>query len=126
MKSKHIVSIIPEIYLICTTIYYWFLTGTLFNPVAIILLCIFIYQTLYKKNILGLIISILFILFNLYMFLALFSELSEFNEINEDYKKLLIFGSIYLGLNILVSSIMFWKYLKKQTQLNDKTVSIND
>ncbi|MDH7448183.1 hypothetical protein [Aquimarina sp. 2201CG14-23] len=113
MKTKDIIFLSPEIYLICATLYYWFLTSNLFNPIAIILLTILVYQTIYKKLTIGLIIASLFIVLNLYMVLALISELSEFPESNENFMKLLIFGTLFLGINLIVAVYMFWKYVKK-------------
>lgn len=114
MKRKDIILLSPELYLICATIYYWTLTPSLFNPVAIILLVILGYQVIYKKVISGLIIASLFILLNLYMILALISELSEFTEANENYNQLLIFGTLFFGLNLTSGAFMIWKYLKIQ------------
>lgn len=112
MQKKDIIFLSPELYLIAATLYYWFLTSTLFNPVAIILLAILAYQVFYKKLTTGLIISTLFILLNLYMVLALLSELSEFSTPNESYQQLLIFGSLFLGLNLIAGTFMFGKYIK--------------
>ena len=46
------------------------------------------------------------------MIFALLSELSEFTEPNENYNNLLIVGSLFIGLNLLVGISMLWKYLK--------------
>ena len=109
MKVK---SIIPELFLIVSVIYYWNLTANLFNPVAIVLLGVLTYQIVSEKTISGLLISSIFIFLNLFMVLALLSELSEFEVINQNYNNLVIFGSLYLSLNLLVGGIMFFKYLK--------------
>lgn len=109
MKFK---PIIPELFLMASVIYYWTLTANLFNPIAIGLLVILVYQTVSKKQISGLLISAIFIGLNLFTVLALISELSEFNTVNQNYTNLLVFGSLYLGLNLLVGTVMFIKYLK--------------
>ncbi len=113
---KAILRYIPEIYLLAATIYYWILTHTLFNPIAIILLAILSYQLFLRKSVLGLIIAAIFILLNLYMILALMSELSEFNNADQSYYELLIFGFLFLGLNILMASFMLFKNIKALTK----------
>lgn len=112
MKSSNFRSIIPELVLIGSVIYYWTLTSNLLNPFAIGLLCILIYQILSKKATLGMIISSIVIALSLFMVLALISELSEFEIVDQSFKNLMIFGSLYLGLNLVLGSIMFIKYLK--------------
>jgi len=114
MKTKQLLYISPELYLIAATLYYWSLTAHLLNPVAITLLCIIVFQLVFKKTISGLFISGLFIALNLYLVLALISELSEFTLKNKDYYNLLIIGSLFLGINIIAGSFMFWKYIKKE------------
>ena len=112
MRLKTIKPILPELFLIASVFYYWTLTANLFNPVAIILLVVLTYQLISKKPISGLLISSIFIFLNLFMVLALLSELSEFEVVNQNYKNLIIFGSLYLGINLLVGAVMFIKYLK--------------
>jgi VIT1/CCC1 family predicted Fe2+/Mn2+ transporter len=103
---------IPELFLIASVLYYWVLTANLFNPYAIGLLAILIYQIISKKSTLGLIISVIVICLTLFMVLALISELSEFNTATENFNNLLLFGSLYLGLTLVMSAFMFFKYLK--------------
>jgi hypothetical protein len=112
MKTKELIALTPEFYLILATLYYWILTANLFNPIAILLLLVLLFQLIYKKFASGIIIASIFILINLYMVFALLSELSEFTEPSENYNKLLIFGSLFLGLNLIFGVFMFWKYLK--------------
>tara|TARA_R100001369_G_scaffold31497_1_gene55892 strand:- start:108 stop:458 length:351 start_codon:yes stop_codon:yes gene_type:complete len=112
MEIKKLKNFIPELFLISSIIYYWVLSSNLLNPIAIGLLAILIYQIISKKPTLGLIISAVVITLNLFMVLALISELSEFDVVNQNYKNLIIFGSLYLGLNVFLASLMFFKYLK--------------
>lgn len=109
---KHIKSLIPELFLIASVMYYWVSTSNLLNPFAIGLLAILIYQVINKKATLGLIISSIVALLTLFMVLALISELSEFEVVNQNYKNLIIFGTLYLGLTLLMAGLMFFKYLK--------------
>lgn len=113
-KAKQILKLSPEFYLLAATIYYWTLTANVVNPIAIGLLCIIVFQLVFKKTISGLMISGLFIVLNLYLILALVSELSEFTEASSSYYKLLTVGSLFLGFNIIAGSFMFWKYIKKE------------
>ena len=112
MPIKHLKSLIPELFLIASVIYYWILTANILNPFAIGLLAILIYQVIRKKTTLGLVISIIFMALTLFMVLALISELSEFEIINQNYKNLIVFGSLYLGLNLILGAVMFVKYLR--------------
>ena len=112
MNHKKFLSISSELYLIGATLYYWFLTSNILNPIAITLLAILTYQLIFKKITLGIIISSIFILLNLYMVLALISELSEFTTATNDYRKLLLFGSLFLGINLIMGFIMLKKNLK--------------
>ena len=111
MKIAKLKSFVPELFLIASVFYYWTLTSNLFNPYALILLGILVYQ-ISKKATLGLIISAFVICLTLFMVLALISELSEFDAINESFNKLLIFGSLYLGFTLVMAGLMFYKNLK--------------
>ena len=106
---------IPELLLILSVLYYWFLTPNLFNPIAIGLLTVLVYQIIKKNATLGLVISTVVLFLTLFMVLALLSELSEFNVASPNYYNLLIFGSLYLGINLILAGFMFYKYLKLKT-----------
>ncbi|WP_439153427.1 hypothetical protein, partial [Winogradskyella sp.] len=71
-----------------------------------------VYQVISKKAITGMLISSVFILLNLFMILALISELSEFVTKTDNYNNLLIIGSLYIGVNLIIGTFMFVKYLK--------------
>ena len=117
---KLILNVLPELYLILAVIYYWILTSSLINPIAIILLLVLAYQLYSKKQILGIIIASIFVFLNCYMVLALLSELSEFSEFNNQAKQLAIVGFLYLGFNIIVGSIMLIKYISKKNTKKEK------
>ena len=119
MKLKTLLHLGPELYQICAILYYWFLTSNVLNPFAIGLLIILMYQIIVKNATLGILISCLFILLNIFMVIALISELSEFQVKNNDYTKLLIIGSLFFGLNLIIATLMLRKYLKR------KIVSVN-
>lgn len=112
MSKLNLKSIVPELFLIVSVIYYWILTGNLFNPIAIGLLAVLLYLIFSKKSTLGLLLSIVFIALTLFMVMALISELSEFEEVTKAYNNLLIFGTLYLGINLCLGGVMFLKYLK--------------
>jgi uncharacterized membrane protein YbhN (UPF0104 family) len=111
---KKLKSLIPELFLVASVIYYWVLTANLLNPFAIGLLAVLAYQIVKKKATLGLIISITVIALTLFLVLALFSELSEFEVANQNYTNLLIFGILYLGTNLVLGGTMLVKYLKQK------------
>lgn len=112
MNIKTLKSLIPELFLIASVVYYWTLTSNLFNPYAIVLLAILIFQVVSKKAASGLIISAIVIGLTLFMVLALLSELSEFEVADQNYKNLLVIGSLYLGFTLIMAGLMFYKYLK--------------
>ncbi len=113
MKIIKLKTFVPELFLIASVIYYWILTSNLLNPFAIGLLAILIYQIVSKKATLGLVISAVVMLLTLFMVLALISELSDFDDAaSENFNNLLIFGSLYLGLTLIMAGLMFFKYLK--------------
>lgn len=106
-------NVIPELYLILAVLYYWSLTASLLNPIAISLLLVLVYQIITRKQILGIVIATVLILASVYLILALLSELSEFIEFNDDAKELAIFGVLYLGLNITFGVIILYRYAIK-------------
>ena len=112
MRIAKLKPLFPELFLIASVFYYWTLTSNLFNPYAIGLLAILIFQIVSKKSTFGLIISTIVILLTLFMSLALISELSEFDAATENFNNLLLFGILYLGLTLLMAGLMFIKYLK--------------
>ena len=112
LKLSTLRNYIPEGFLIVSVIYYWMLTAHLLNPIAIILLAVMAFQVISKNTISGLLILGIFILLNLYLVLALLSELSEFDMVSSNYNKLVIMGTLYIGINLIVGALMFFKYLK--------------
>ncbi|MFD2823846.1 hypothetical protein ACFS5M_09210 [Lacinutrix iliipiscaria] len=103
---------ISEAYLFIAIIYYWSLTSIAINWYAITLLIILGLLIITKNKILGMTIGIILILINFYLFLALASELFEFKTFNSNAKQLLGFGVLFLGLNLLFSTILLYKYAK--------------
>lgn len=101
----------PEYYLILATLYYWFLTSTLFNPVALLLLGLLAFQLLFQKSIPGALISSVVILVNIYLIFALLSELSETTPQQSAFWQILVFGCLFLGLNLFAGFSMFRKNL---------------
>lgn len=107
---KPYLKIIPETYLTLSVLYYWGTTGTLFNPFAMALLAAIAVLLIFKNKVLGLLLAILSILINLFLFAALMSEYREFHEPTPASRDLILYGSVYLGLNLLISVIMLAKY----------------
>ncbi len=123
-NAKAILKWIPEIYIVCSVIYYWTGTGSLFNPIAITFLLALILQLVVRNRVTGIIISAFFVIINLYATLALLSDLLKvYQEIGtlNGAKALLFFGSLYIGLNITMGIMMFIKYTKPNKQ---KVVSV--
>jgi hypothetical protein len=119
ITKKHFL-LLPEIFLLLSILYYWILTGILFNPFAIILVVIMLYLIYSNNRILGIIISGLLIFINIYLILAMVSELSEFPTKTEAYYDLLIVGSFIFTINIIAAVYMFLKYFKMDITLFQK------
>ncbi len=113
MKLKKIIPFLPELYLLVATIYYWFLTANLFNPIAIVLLLALSCQIVFQNELSGIFISSIFIVLNLYLVLALLSELSEFLELNLAFIKMLLIGSLFISFNLIAGGFMMKKYAKE-------------
>lgn len=101
---------LPEIYMLLSVFYYWFLTSNVWNPIAIVLILILAVHLFFQKQIMGIVISSLFICMNLFLFLALISEFSEFPAGDPEGKTLLTYGLIYLGLNFMTGLAMLIKH----------------
>jgi len=113
MKNlKLILKLAPEIYLILAGIFYWGSTANIHNPIAIALISVLAFQIIFKLNSTGIFLAIIFLILNLYMCFALASELSEFTSPTENYRKMFIVGTIFLGVNLTMSILMFGKYLR--------------
>lgn len=107
---KPYLKFIPEAYFGLSVLYYWMMTGTLVNPFALALLAALIVLLIFRNKALGLLLSLLSILINLFMFAALMSEYREFHEPTQASHDLILYGSVYLGLNLLMSLVMLVKY----------------
>lgn len=107
---KPYLKLIPETYFTLSVLYYWVMTGTLLNPFALALLLGIAILLIFRNKALGLLLSILSILVNLFLFAALMSEYREFHEPTPASRDLILYGSVYLGLNLLMSLIMLVKY----------------
>jgi hypothetical protein len=114
---------ICELYLILSVTYYWILTGTLFNPIAIALLSILATLVVFQNKALGFMIGMILLLLNLYMVLAMISELNEFQTFNQKAIELLVFGTAYFGLNITVSIALVLKWGRNLGAVSHSTPS---
>jgi hypothetical protein len=113
MKNLNpILKLAPEIYLILASIFYWVSTANILNPIAIALLFILVFQVIFKLNFTGVILAITFLILNVYMCFALTSELHEFTSPTENYWKMLIVGTLFFGVNLTMSILMFGKYVR--------------
>lgn len=100
----------PEIYILASVFYYWYMTGLLFNIPAIIMAFAVAILILSKNRTLGIVFGVLFMMLNLYMVLAMIAELSEFTSFNGNAAALLTFGTAYLGLNIFMAIRMLSRW----------------
>lgn len=107
---KPYLKFIPESYFILSVLYYWMMAGSLFNPFAMALLLGIVLLLIFRNKALGLLLAILLILINLFLFAALMAEYREFHEPSPVSRDLILYGSIYLGLNLLMALILLAKY----------------
>ena len=110
-----------EIYILASVLYYWYMTGTLFNIPAIVLIAIVSILILSKNRALGVVLGAIFLLLNLYMVLAMISELNEFTSFNGNAVSLLVFGTAYFGLNIFMAIRMISKWGSTSHKLTTQT-----
>lgn len=110
---KKIKSLIPELFLIAGVCYYWSLTALTLNWLAILLLGALLFLIFTKNKIVGITFGALIILVNVYLIFALLSEFHEFPEFNKKAQELLLFGSLFIGLNIFFAGWLIMKYSKK-------------
>lgn len=114
MRTNH-TSILnsAEYLLIIATLFYWHSTSLIFNPVAIGLLLILIFQIIFRNKVLGIILPCILIMLSLYMLLALRSELNEFKVFNNETQTLLAIGLLLFLSLIIVSFLMFFNYFRR-------------
>ena len=101
---------LPETYLTLSVFYYWSLTASVINPIAISLILIIALLLWSKSRSMGTTIGILILLINLFLLLALASELKEFETADKDYFIMLIAGLFYMSLNITVAFFLIIKW----------------
>lgn len=117
-------SLLPEVLLMCATLYYWSLTASTFNWLAIAFMALLIFLLVSKNRAVGLLLGSVIILLNLYLVFALLSEFYEFSEFNDKAKDLLLFGSLFIGTNLILAVWLIYKYAIKVT--NTENIDIKD
>lgn len=110
MKLHRFKNLLSEIYFIVSVVYYWVLTGTLLNLLAIALLITLGVIIWLKNRLLGVATSAVILVLNLLLILALVSELSEFETFDKNAMVMLVVGLAYIGLNIFMSLRMLIKW----------------
>ena len=103
----------PEVLLTLVVLYYWSLTASLFNPVAIFLLIPLAVLFLWNNKTLGVIIASIFLVATLYLSLALFSDLIKVEAFYPEGLKLLVGGILFLGIAGFAAVWMLVKHTKK-------------
>jgi phosphoglycerol transferase MdoB-like AlkP superfamily enzyme len=100
----------PELILLSAVVFYWIATSIVFNPVAVGLALLLLFQIIFKHKIMGILIPSFLILICLYMLMALFSEFNEFPTFSRKAKELLFVGLTIFISTIAVSGLMIFKY----------------
>ena len=100
----------PEYFLILATAFYWWSSGILWNPVALVLIAILALQCYYRNWLSGILISSIILLICLYMLGALLSELSEFESFNGPAIEMLLVGTLLFITPIFLAAMMMYRY----------------
>lgn len=103
----------PEVLLTLVVLYYWSLTASVVNPIAIALLIPLAILFLWNNKTLGVITASIFIVATLYLSLALFSDLINMETFYPEGLKLLVGGVLFLGVSGFASIWMLVKHTKK-------------
>ena len=112
---KKILHILPEYYLLALVILYWALASYHFNPFAIGLLTILVFQIISKNKYTGIVIGVLFFLLNFYMHFALLDEVREFSSFNADARQMFYTGFLIFFSGLIMSILMVNKYINPPT-----------
>lgn len=102
-----------ELALVLPVLFYWYYSGSLLNPVAIVLLLVLLGQFFFKNTVSGIVIPIVIIALVLFMLLALQSEFFDFKVFGGDARRLLAVGGGYLSVTLAMAVAMFFKYFKR-------------
>lgn len=113
-KLKHILKALPEYYLLALALIYAYSPSLDISPIALILVAIFLLQLIFKNNISGIIIGVVFFLINFYMIFALIDEFSEFPAFDLKAKSLLFGGLAIIGINLYMAGLLISKNLPKE------------
>ncbi len=103
----------PEVLLTLVVLYYWSLTATAVNPIAIALLIPLAILFLWNNKTLGVITAAIFITATLYLSLALFSDIIKMESFYPEGLTLLLGGLLFLGITGFASIWMLLKHTKK-------------
>ena len=103
----------PEVLLTIVVLYYWSMTASLFNPVAIFLLIPLVVLFSWNNKTLGVITASIFLVATLYISLAIFSDLVNLDTFYPAGLKLLVGGLLFVGITGFASVLMLIKHTKK-------------
>ncbi|EDM43480.1 hypothetical protein SCB49_00485 [unidentified eubacterium SCB49] len=103
----------PEVLLSLVVLYYWSLTSSVFNPIAILFLIPLMVLFLWNNKTLGLITAFVFLMATLYLSLALFSDLIKIESFYPEGLKRLVEALLFLGFSSFASILMLFKHSKK-------------
>jgi len=101
---------LPEYYLASIILAAAYTPPFSFNPIFLGLAILVILQIIFKKQIPGVIIGVLFFLINLFFLGALISELLEFTEFDRYAAQLILVGVPLWILNAVAAVGMIYKY----------------
>jgi len=110
--TRHLLLQLPELYLITIILLAGYSTPFSFTPFVLVVAFVILLQVIFNNRISGLIIASLLFLLNLYFLGALLSEFQEFETFNMGAKKMLAVGIPLWFINLGVSGVMFYKYIK--------------
>lgn len=115
---------VPEFYLLIITILYWIDVSIILNPIAIVSSVLLLYLVLKQKKVIGLIYGGILLLLTAYLFFAFLSDFYKITEFNLKDKKFIIYGSLLLTVNFIMSLFMIYKYSNLNSIEKHKKVAL--
>ncbi|GEQ86698.1 hypothetical protein ULMS_22060 [Patiriisocius marinistellae] len=103
----------PELFLVFTVLLYWIFSGTLINPIAIVLITALNAQLVIKNKTFGVVLASIFILLSIYMSFQLISDVIQLEQFLPEGLMMLVSGislfifSGYFGFALLQKNIIY-------------------
>ena len=108
-NAKNLIYQLPELYLLLAVTMAGYKPPFSIAPISLGLAAVVIFQIVYKKKTLGLVIGSLVLVANVFMLLALISEVKEFSTFNIEARQLLFGGLLIWFVNAFFGGLILYK-----------------